>query len=110
MPSNHLYTSIFTKGGWTAPSWALSGAFFVILLVIFYFKYRNPIGSYGDIEIVQNLPDFWSAIDNENKEWTIKEEENARQNIGGMKIMLDKDFEVLQKATEQTQRIWFQTS
>ena len=93
MPSKHIYTDVFSKKGWIAPRWALLSSFLIILVVIMFVKYIKPclgrFNLYGEIDIYQSLEDFWTAIEDEGKDWTIKEEENARENIGGMKMMLD---------------------
>ena len=52
----------------------------------------------GDIEIDEDIKNYWNSLDSQDREWSIKEEKNCRSNLGGMKIMTDDSWAKLKKA------------
>lgn len=49
----------------------------------------------GDIDLKEDIGNFWEAISADDRKWSIKEEEYAREKLHGMKIMTDDAFEKL---------------
>ena len=47
----------------------------------------------------EDVDNYWAALDDDDRKWSIKEEENARQACG-MQIMTDAQFEELTSATK----------
>jgi hypothetical protein len=99
--SQHLWTSVFTPAGWAAPAWPMIFTFFVVLsfclfggLIFSLLKKISPFFKIGDVEIDENLPDYWDALDDVDKNWSYKEEENMRENYD-VKCLLDDDFKDL---------------
>lgn len=99
--SQHLWTSVFTPAGWAAPAWPMIFTFFVVLsfclfggLIFSQLKKISPFFKIGDVEIDENLPDYWDALDDVDKNWSYKEEENMRENYD-VKCLLDDDFKDL---------------
>ena len=58
----------------------------------------------GDIDLKEDIGNFWSAISAEDREWSIKEEEYAREKLHGMKIMTDDTFEKLQNVKSNSKQ------
>jgi len=74
------------------------------LLILFWFIllgtiFRDPLHallikwfgkwiSVGDLEIDEDLPTYFNTIDEHDKNWTVKEEENCR-NVLNMRILND---------------------
>lgn len=53
---------------------------------------RFPDARVGDIELDEDLPNFFETLDDHDRQWTIKEEENCRSVIK-MKIVDDETLE-----------------
>jgi hypothetical protein len=52
----------------------------------------------GDLILDEDIDNYWIALDEEDREWSIKEEENSRNNLGGIKIMPDGSFNKLKQS------------
>ena len=46
-----------------------------------------PLLEKSKIDIEENLPNYWTALDENDRRWTIKEEENSRNLLNGVKIL-----------------------
>jgi len=57
-----------------------------------------PYFKIGDLILDEDIDNYWIALDEEDREWSIKEEENSRNNLGGIKIMLDSSFNKLKQS------------
>lgn len=58
----------------------------------------------GDIDLKEDIGNFWCAISAEDREWSIKEEKYAREKLHGMKIMTDDTFEKLQNVKSNSKQ------
>jgi len=100
--SNHLMQSVFLPSGWANPSWPLLLTCFFVLACIFFGNFLMDLVSkimpgcvIGDIEIDQDIDNYWNSLDDVDREWSIKEEKNCRKNLAGMKIMTDDSWKKL---------------
>lgn len=62
--TKHVVQNVFNSKGWKAPRWAnIFGFFFVLIVILVLNKFLPYMGwlQFGDFEIFQNLPDFWTA-------------------------------------------------
>ena len=103
MPSKHFIASIFTKRGWQAPQWVLLCAFFVMLGLIFMKQKtsRKKFGKKLNLDgQIQDLPPYWTAIRHNQWQWTIKEEDNVRKNLG-TKVMAEDCFARARNASDE---------
>ena len=50
----------------------------------------------GDIELNEDIDTYWSALDDEDRKWSLKEEENARELLTS-KLLTDDQFKRLQR-------------
>jgi hypothetical protein len=69
-----------------------AGEFCVRLLTRFF-----PNLAIGDIEINEDIDDYWACLDAEDRKWSIREEENARDALK-TKILTDSQFESLKSS------------
>lgn len=50
------------------------------------------------LEMEAQIDNYWRALDEHDKNWTIMEEANSRSLLSGIKIMTDESFDRLKKA------------
>ena len=104
--TNHTMGSIFSSDGWVGIKWPLLIGF-IFLNIIFYFgeTVMNtfyecfPSLRIGDIEINEDIANYWSSLDEEDRKWSTREEENARQALK-TKILTDDQFDRLNKSQQ----------
>ena len=80
---------------------------FLVLFVLYFlgshiskfFEKIFPVFNFGNIQLDEDVDNYWAALDDDDRKWSIKEEENARQACG-MQIMTDAQFEELTSATK----------
>lgn len=112
--TDHLYTQVFTAQGWAAPAWPLLLLTFVFfgVKVLGYFlnkgyneivKDRFPkfMVNPDELEVEQNLGDFFSTLTEKDHKWSIEEEKNNREL--NLKMIPDPIFERL-KASESIEK------
>lgn len=72
---------------------------FMILFIIFFFgkclekmlAKCMPNITIGDIELNESIDNYWASLDDEDRKWSVKEEENAR-NLLTSKILTDSQY------------------
>lgn len=105
--SQHLWTSVLTPAGWAWPAFPM---IFTFCLVLAFNLIGGPITlqaqkcfsflKVGDVVLDENLPDYWEALDDEDKHWSYKEETNMRENYG-VSILADDEFADLKTAISE---------
>ena len=97
--------SVFTPAGWAAPAWPMLITLIVVVCIIFFGEYLMDLVSkimpcfiIGNLVLDEGIDNYWKALDEEDREWSIKEEENSRKNLCGMKIMTDDSFDKLKQS------------
>jgi hypothetical protein len=48
-----------------------------------------PLLKKSKIEIEENIPNYWTALDENDRRWTIEEEKNSRKLLSVVKILTD---------------------
>lgn len=84
--SGHIWTSVFTAEAYDKnPGMPLLIAFWIVLFGTIFrhiaFKYGAkifPSIKIGDIEIDEDLDNYFNTLDDHDRNWSIKEEENSR--------------------------------
>jgi len=83
--TSHTYGDLFTSVGWEGIKWPMLFALMLLLVIFFLGKYIEkciaacfPSVSIGDIELNEAIDNYWAALDDEDRKWSTKEEENAR--------------------------------
>lgn len=99
--SNHLFQSFFEPKGWEPLEWPMAGTFLFFLVLYFFggpitscFEKCFPSLAIGDVEIDEEIDNYWAALDDEDRKWSIREEENARK-AGGFSILTDDQKDAL---------------
>lgn len=94
--TDHTFQNVFTSSGWSCPSWPLLVMFFLTILMCWFGTYILPCIEWccpsvriASIEIDQPIDSYFASVDEEDRRWSIKEEENARENLKDLNIMLD---------------------
>jgi len=98
--TGHIYTEAFDADSYSAnPSMPYLILFWLFLFGVilrgFIFKYVTyvfPILKIGDLEIDEDLDNYFNCIDDVDRNWSIKEEENARS-VLNMKILDNETLE-----------------
>jgi hypothetical protein len=98
--TEHVMTDPFEKNGWASPDWPMLTIFWVIILFLFIGKYVLmclekicPSIKIANMEIDQPIDSYFASVDEQDREWTVKEEENSRENLQNLKILVDETFE-----------------
>jgi hypothetical protein len=106
--TGHTYGTMFSGDGWSGIKWPFLVTF-IFLNLIWYFGssfekllYRCfPNLEVGDIEIDEQIDNYWKSLDENDRKWSNAEEENVRDNLGA-KLLTDDAYEAL-KAAEMTE-------
>lgn len=53
----------------------------------------------------EDIDNYWIALDDNDRDWSVKEEENARENLGGIKIMTDCSFKKLKHSKPDKEKV-----
>jgi len=98
--SEHTYTSLFTHEGWQGFEWPLLAAFFLLFIVFFFGNMIETcvekmckscvIGDVAD-ELNEEIDNYWASLDEEDRNWSMKEEEHARTLLTSQ-ILTDAQF------------------
>lgn len=100
--TGHIWTEVFKAVGYKSqPGMPLLIMFWALLLLIIF---RNslyklwtklfPSSKVGDFEIDEDLDNYFHTLDDHDRQWSIKEEENCR-NVMNMRILNDETLEKL---------------
>lgn len=104
--------SVLTPEGWKAPAWPMLFAFIGVTGIVLFggilmeqFEKCIPCLKIGDLVLDEDIDNYWIALDDNDREWSIKEEENARDNLGGIKIMTDCSFKKLKHSKPDKDKV-----
>jgi len=106
--SGHSFLSVFQGTGWEGIKWPLLMGF-IILNIVWYFgeKIANqlyecfPNLKIGDVEINEDIDNYWTTLDENDRKWSIAEEKNAREALK-TKILTDDQYHNLTSSTMTT--------
>ena len=97
--TGHLFTSVFLPKGWEALEWPMIGAFVAFLVWDFFsasikacFKCCCPEDD--DLEIDEDIANYWASLDENDRKWSIREELNSRDALN-LSILTDDQYERL---------------
>lgn len=104
---DHSYASVFTGEGWSNFYWVMLLTFIVLIVIYFLGKCIEaciakciPSISIGDIELNEAIDNYWASLDDQDRKWSLREEENARSLLTSA-LLTDSQFERL-KGTKKT--------
>ena len=102
--TNHTMTSVFEGSGWEGIKWPLLMGFIFLNLIWYFgeivmdqFFECFPSLRIGDVEINEDICSYWESLDEEDRKWSLREEENAR-NALKTKILTDTQFDRLKSS------------
>lgn len=106
--TTHTYGSVLTGDGWAGIKWPMLLAFFFLIIIYFFgSKLEKCIDSccgnfaIGDIELNETIDTYWASLDDGDRKWSIREEENAR-NLRTSMILTDSQFDRLNSFKKTT--------
>jgi len=92
---NHSFAIVFHSDGWKAPLWPLLVALISILIINCFSRLVLscagkilPMLIIGDLQIDEDIDNFWASLDDEDRNWSKKEEEYSREELG-FKVLTD---------------------
>ena len=85
LDSDHKMGIIFSNRGWTGPLWTmLLGLILLLVLKCCGNWIGKKLESYfptlaiGDIELDEDIDNYWASLDDEDRKWSQREEANSR--------------------------------
>ena len=85
MVTGHVFGTVFGGDGWAGLKWPLLMAAIFHTFIYFFGSYLEKLLGMccknlivGDIELNEDISKYWSALDENDRNWSIKEEENSR--------------------------------
>ena len=85
MLSSHTYDMIIHNQGWTGFLWTMLFAGIILGTLNCCGGFINkliescfPSFAIGDIEVDEDIDNYWSTLDEEDRKWSTEEEKNAR--------------------------------
>ena len=98
---DHTMGDVFSSDGWSGIKWPLMVTF-IIANLIWYFGeclvrqlYECfPNLKIGDVEINEEIDNYWASLDDEDRAWSRAEESYARERLA-MPLLLDDQYEQL---------------
>lgn len=86
----------------------MAASFLFLTFIHFFGGYINsclqkccPSIIIGDVEVDEEIDNYWKSLDKQDRKWSLREEENTRDACGIAGMLTDDQFEAL-KASEQT--------
>jgi len=99
--STHTMGTVFSNRGWEGFNWTMLLGLLVLLIIIFFGKWivkkieqYFPKFAIGDIEINEDIDSYWASLDDEDRKWSQREEENARDALG-LPMLTDAQYRAL---------------
>ena len=96
--TQHTMGDVFSSQGWNGVKWPMMIAFIILNLVWYlgdlfqrWLYTLFPSLQIGDIEINEEIDNYWVALDEDDRKWSIEEEKNTRDALK-MKIATDDQF------------------
>jgi hypothetical protein len=99
--SGHTMGTVFSGSGWEGIKWPMMIGF-ILLNLVWYLGtwFQNmlyecfPVLRIGDIDINEDIDNYWASLDEEDRKWSTREEENARSELK-MSILTEHQFDRL---------------
>jgi hypothetical protein len=106
--SDHTMGDVFSGDGWEGIKWPLMVTFLIANLIFYFGEWLSnqlyecfPNLRIGDIEINEDIDNYWASLDDEDRAWSQAEEKNVRENLGS-KILTDEQYNRLNEEPKTT--------
>lgn len=100
--TGHTYWTAFTAGGWEGIKWPMMLVFIFLTLIYFCGTFMEKVIGHcfpslmiGDIELNEDIDNYWASLDEGDRKWSLKEEENSRSLLTSA-LLTDEQFQRLQ--------------
>lgn len=104
--SDHQMFFMFSSRGWEGYNWTMVLAFLVLVILKIGGGYIGkkiegcfPSLAIGDIDIDEDIDSYWSSLDDEDRKWSQKEEENTRSCLN-MPLLTDESYTKLDRVAK----------
>lgn len=84
--TDHVFRTVFGFGGWDGLKWPLLMAAIFHTIIYFFGTYLEKLLALccknlivGDIDLNEDISKYWASLDENDRNWSIKEEENAQR-------------------------------
>lgn len=86
----HTYDRVWTEGdGLKAPQWPLFALFLLLLFneifgstIMKCLTFCFPSLEIGDVELDEDIDNYWASLDDKDRNWAMKEDEYATSTLG----------------------------
>lgn len=68
------------------------------------FKKVFPKHVVSEIELDEDIDNYWASLDNDHRNWTICEEKNSRELFSGLKMLTDEQFERVKQVASNPEK------
>lgn len=106
--TSHTMGTVFQGVGWEGIKWPMLVSFLFVLIIYFFGNWLMdllceyfPNLKIGNVEINEEIENYWKTLDEEDRKWSLREEENARTALK-TKILTDEQFDALKASTQTT--------
>ena len=87
--AGHVWTSIFKGEGYSGPAMPMLVTFWILLVFLLFKKYISGflvakfpgVFKVCDIELDEDIENYYRCLDEHDRNWSVKEEENVRDNL-----------------------------
>lgn len=93
--SNHEMGIIFNGKGWAGPLWTMLLGFILLIVLKICGNWIGkkiescfPSFAIGDIELDEDIDSYWASLDDEDRKWSQREEQNSRSELN-MKLLTE---------------------
>lgn len=104
--TGHVFGTVFGGGGWDGLKWPLLMAAIFHTFIYFFGTHLEKLLALccsslivGDIDLNEDISKYWSALDENDRNWAKKEEENAR-NLLTSNILTEAQYDALENSTQ----------
>lgn len=88
--TGHTYGTLWSEGDCLkAPAWPLFALFVLLLIneligstIMKCLTFCFPSLEIGDIELDEDIDNYWAALDDKDRNWAMKEDEYATETLG----------------------------
>jgi len=108
--TTHTVGTLVDSQGWTGFYWTMLIGFLILLVVncggnVLCVKLQKcfPKLAIGDIEIDEDLDNYFSSLDQEDRKWSVREEANSRECLN-MPMMLEVPYDRLREKAQTKEK------
>ena len=104
--SDHLMFFMFDSRGWWGFYWTMIISFFVLLIIKFCGNWISkkleacfPSLAIGDIDLDEDIANYWAVLDDHDRKWSQREEHNNRANLN-LPLLTEEMYDMMENTTK----------